>query len=87
MTAPVVWCLALALALVVAVLVIRRILLSADRARADVERIVRADLEQLIADNPVGPWAPGTGELVRILEREHRPLPAGLVGFSERSGA
>lgn len=85
MTGAVVWGVLLALALLVAVLVICRILIDAGRQRAEVERIERAKLDQLLADNPVSVWAPGVDRLVKLCEREHRPLPDALVGYSDRS--
>jgi hypothetical protein len=49
----------LALVVVLVLWLIYRTADADNRARAEVARIVRADLERLIEDNPVSEWAPG----------------------------
>lgn len=76
---------ALAAALMLAVVVIRRTLAAAQRVRAEVERIVRADLEWLIENDPVPEWPPGVERFFEIVGRDH--VPPILVAPPERRGS
>jgi hypothetical protein len=55
------------------VLLVRRALAAGRRARAEVERIVRADLERLIDSEPVPEWPPGVERFFEIVERDRIP--------------
>lgn len=43
------------------------------RARAEIELIIRADLEQLIENTPVPEWPPGVERFFEIIERDRVP--------------
>jgi hypothetical protein len=63
----------LAAALVLVLVLIRRTLAAQSRVRAEVERIVKADLEQLIENDPIPDWPPGVERFFEIVERDHVP--------------
>jgi hypothetical protein len=69
---------ALVVALVLSLVLIPRTLAADRRARTEVERVVRADLERLIEDNPVSEWAPGVERFFELTTDRHVP-PAVLA--------
>ncbi len=63
----------LVLAVVFVLWLIYRTVDADSRARAEVARIVRADVERLIEDNPVSEWAPGAEQFSDPTTDRHVP--------------
>jgi hypothetical protein len=74
----------LALAVFFVLWLIYRTVDADSRTRAEVARIVRADVERLIDDNPVSEWAPGVEEFHDSTTARHAP-PGDAASGDRRS--
>lgn len=79
---PLTWGL-LALGVLFVLWLIYRTVDADSRTRAEVARIVRADVERLIDDNPVSEWAPGAEEVSDPSTGRHVP-PGGVMSRDRR---